>query len=121
MKETKLQGHLETKHIKYVDKNHSFFKSKELQVKQSRIDCFAIWGGVAYLHSKAIQASFAVAWKIVQVKAPHTAEENLIKPAAVEIARIMSSDVIRNNLAMVVPLSNNTVKRHIQEILVDVL
>ena len=115
LKEAKL-----TKHVKHVDENHSFFKSKKLQVKRSRNDCPAIWGGVAYSHCKAVLASFAVAWKIARAKAPNTAGENLIKPAAVEMAKIMCGDVVANNLAMV-PLPNNTAKRRIQEILVDVL
>ena len=39
--------------------------------------------------------------------------ENLIKPAAVKIARIMCGDVVANKLPMV-PLSKDTIKRRIQ-------
>ena len=63
----------------------------------------------AYSHSKAVRASFYVAWKNAKEKAPYTAEESLVKPAAVTVARIMGSDAVANELAMV-PLSNNTVK-----------
>ena len=80
-------------------------KEKEHQVKRSRIERPATWGGLAYSHNKAVRASFSVAWKIAQVNAPQTAVENLIKPAAVEIARIMCGDAVANELAMV-PLSN---------------
>ena len=38
--------------------------------------------------------------------APHTAGENLIKPAAVEMARILCDDAVANKLAMI-PLSND--------------
>ena len=120
LKEAKLRRHLESKHAKYVDKNRNFFKNKELHVKRSRIDRPATWGGVAYSHSKAVQASFAVAWKIARAKAAHTAGENLVKPAAVEMARIMCGDAVANKLAMI-PLSNNTIKRRIQEISADIL
>jgi len=41
-----------------------------------------------------VPASFTVAWENARAKAPHTAEESLVKPAAVKIARIMCSDVI---------------------------
>ena len=58
-------------------------------------------------------ASSFVSWKIVREKAPHTAGENLIKPVAVEMARILCGDAVPNNLAMV-PLSNDTVKWRIQ-------
>ena len=82
LKEAKLRRHFESKYVKYVDENHDFFNSKELQVKRSRIDCLAIRGGVAHSHSKAVQDFFAVAWKVARAKASHTAEENLAKSAA---------------------------------------
>ena len=53
-------------------------------------------------------------------KARHKAGENLIKPAAVEMAKILCSDAVADKLAMV-PLSNGTIKRRIQEISGDVL
>jgi len=56
-----------------------------------------------------VRASFYVARKNAKEKAPYTAEESLVKPAAVTVARIMGSDAVANELAMV-PLSNNTVK-----------
>ena len=61
-----------------------------------------------------------VSWKIVREKAPHTAGENLIKPVAVEMARILCGDAVPNNLAMV-PLSNDTIKWRIQKISEDAL
>ena len=63
---------------------------------------------------------FFVSWKIAREKVPHTAGENLINPKAVEMARILCGDAIANKLAMV-SLSNNTIKRRIQEISEDVL
>jgi len=45
-------------------------------------------------HSKAVRASFTIAWKNARAKAPHTAEESLVRPAAVKIARIMCSDAV---------------------------
>ena len=44
----------------------------------------------------------------------------MTKPAAVEMARILCNDAVTNKLAMV-PLSNDTMKRRIQEISEDVL
>ena len=75
---------------------------------------------VAYSHNKAVRASSFVSWKIVREKAPHTAGENLIKPAAVEMARILCGDAVANKL-VIVPLSNDTIKWRIQEISEDVL
>ena len=44
----------------------------------------------------------------------------MIKPAAVEMTRILCGDAVANKLAMV-PLSSDTIKRRIQEISEDVL
>jgi len=43
-------------------------------------------------HSKAVRASFTVSWENARAKAPRTAGESLVKPAAVKIARIMCSE-----------------------------
>jgi len=42
-----------------------------------------------YAHSKAARGSFTVAWKNARAKAPYTAEESLVTPAA---GKIMCSD-----------------------------
>ena len=80
---------------KFVNKILDVFKEKEHQVKRSRIDRPAAWGGVAYSHNKVVHAFF-VSWKIAQEKAPRTAGENLIKPAAVKTAWILCGDAVTN-------------------------
>ena len=62
-----------------------------------------------------MRAFFSVSWKIAQEKEPHTAGENLIKPAAVEMARILCGDAVANKSA------NDTIKWLIQELSEDVL
>ena len=120
LKETKLQRHLESKHKKYLDKDHAFFENKKQHVKRSRVDRPSIWGGVAYSHKDVVRASFSVAWKIARTKAPHTTAERLVKPAAVEMARTMCGEAVANKLAMI-PLSDNTMKRRIEELSGDIL
>ena len=101
LKETKLRRHLESNHGNFVNKSLEVFKEKEHQVKRSCIDRPTAWGGIIYSHGNAVRASFAVAWKIARAKAPHTAGENLIKPASVEMARIMCGDAVAKKLEMV--------------------
>ena len=91
LKEVKLHRHLEANHEKFVSKTLDVFIEK---IKRSCIDRLAAWGGVAYCHNKAVRASFFVSWKIAREKAPHTAGENLIKPAAVEMAWILCGDIV---------------------------
>jgi len=50
-------------------------------------------------NSKAVRASFSVAWKNARAKVPCTAGKNLFKPAAVKIARIMCSDAAAQGCA----------------------
>jgi len=38
--------------------------------------------------------AFSFAWKNARVKAPYTAGESLVKPAAVKIARVMCSNAV---------------------------
>ena len=99
LKETKLRLHPESNHGNFVNKSLEVFKEKEHQVKRSRIDRLTAWGGITYSHSHAVRASFAVAWKIACAKAPHTAGENLIKQASVEMARIMCGDAVANKMS----------------------
>ena len=77
-------------------------------------------GGVAYSHKDAVQAFFSVAWKIARAKAPHATGKRLVKPASVEVARIMCGKAGANKLAMV-PLSDNTIKQRIKELSVSIL
>ena len=120
MKEAKLRRHLEANHEKVVNKTLDVFKEKEHQVKRSRIDRPAAWGGVPYCHNTAVRASLFVSGKIAREKAPHTTGENLIKPAAVKMAGILCGDAVTNKLAMVA-LSHDTIKRRIQELSDNVL
>ena len=120
LKEGKLCRHLDSNHKKFVDKTLEVFKEKEHHEKRSRIDRPATWRRIAYSHNKAVRASFSVVLKIARAKTPHTARENLVKRAAVEIARIMCCNAVAIKLA-VVSLSNHTIKQPIQELPDDIL
>ena len=120
LKETKLRRHLQSNHGNFVNKSLEVFKEKEHQVKRSRIDRPTASGGIIYSHGHAVRASFAVAWKIARAKAPHTAGENLIKPASVEMARIMCGDAVANKFK-IVSLLNDTMKRRIKELSRNIL
>ncbi|CAK8681314.1 unnamed protein product [Clavelina lepadiformis] len=66
LKEAKLRRHLQANHEKFVNKPLDVFKEKEYQVKRSRFDHPAAWGGVVYSHNKAVRASFSAAWRIAR-------------------------------------------------------
>jgi len=50
----------------------------------------------------------------------YTAGESLVRTAAVKIAMIMCGDAVANKLGIFL-LSNHTIKRHIEELSVDIL
>ena len=59
---------------------------------------------------QATLTSCVVAWHIVLAKKPHSIGEKLIKPAAIDMLRIMCGDDIAKKLD-IVPLPNNTVQK----------
>ncbi|CAG9785192.1 unnamed protein product [Diatraea saccharalis] len=64
--------------------------------------------------------SFQVALKVAQCKKPHSIAEELIKPAAIAMARTVRGDEIAKKLEMV-PISNDTVKKRIDLMSLDIL
>ena len=110
LKTAKLRRHLETKHSNHATESLEYFKSKEFQIKRSRIDRPPALGGTAFSYEKATRASFVASWLIAKNKMPHTVGENLVKPVTIEMAQIMCGDTIANKFRMV-PLSNDTVRR----------
>jgi len=61
------------KFVKYVDESLELFKEKQYQVTWSRAYLPLTSGVTTNSHSKAVRASFSVAWKNSRAKAPHTA------------------------------------------------
>ena len=59
-------------------------------------------------------ASCVVAWHIARSKKAHAIGENLVKPAAIDMVRIMCGDEAKK--LDIVPLSNDTVRRCIASI-----
>jgi hypothetical protein len=64
-------------------------------------------------------APYKVAHRIAKCKTPHTIPEELILPAAADMANIMIGESV-GKLLPKVPLSNNTISRRMQHIAEDV-
>jgi len=69
----------------------------------------------AAIPSKALLSSYKVAWRIAKSKKSHTIAENLILPAAIDMVSIMIGDAAAKQL-QIMPLSDNTISRRIQDI-----
>ena len=114
LKKNKLKRHLETKHPQHVKKNRMFFQHRETELIRSRI---CLKTNPALLASKqATLASHVVSQRIGTEMKPHTIGERLanVKPAAIDIARLMCGDSVASKLQSV-SLSNDTIKSRIAD------
>ena len=117
LKKNKLKRHLETKHPQHVKKNRIFFQHCETELIRSRI-CSET--NPALLASKqATLASYVVSLRIGREMKPHTIGERLVKPAAIDMARLMCGDSVASKLQSV-SLSNDTIKSRIADLSLNI-
>ena len=116
MKPAKLKLHLLTKHPEYSDKSKEFFvrKVEEYIHQRSKLT------NLATTSERAQKASFLVAQQIAKCKKPHTIAQELILPAAVGMCEIMLGTEAANKLKSI-PLSDDTVKRRIDDLSDDIV
>lgn len=115
MKPSKLQRHLQQKHPTEATKSIDFFKRQESSVA-SQANTFK---QKFTLPDRALKASFLASLHIARGKKPHTIGENFLLPAVRDIVQeLFGRDA--GNQVDVVPLSNNTVSRRIDDMAEDV-
>lgn len=115
MKPSKLVRHLNTKHPNEKNKPVEFFerKLKALEHQKTAI------GQMSNLNEKALLASYRVAFRVAKAGKSHSIAENLILPAALDIAEIMFGKQEVEKLKSI-PLSDNTIQRRISNMASDV-
>ena len=77
--------HLEKVHPEHKDKNAEFFKRKEACVKHQRLDAS---GAFRQQFQALVEASYAPSLIIAKQNKPYTIGETLVKPCALEVARL---------------------------------
>lgn len=112
MKPSKLRRHLETKHQEYREKSKAFFKVKASLLEQSKKTMIKTATGTN--NESAVLASYQVSLLVAKSGKPHTIAEELILPCAKIMISAMLGDKASKELD-VVSLSNNTVKKRIDE------
>ncbi|GFT08205.1 protein FAM200B [Nephila pilipes] len=113
---SKLKQHLHSSHPSCANKDKQYFKRcLEQNKKQKKFMKSAVT-----VSEKAFEASYHVAKLIARQKKPHTVGETLIKPACMEIVRLMLGP---NEVKDVnkVSLSADTVKRCIHDMSSNIL
>lgn len=115
MKPSKLVRHLNTKHPNEKNKPVEFFerKLKALEHQKTAI------GQMPNLNEKVLLASYRIAFRVAKAGKPHSIAENLILPAALDIAEIMFGKEEVKKLKSI-PLSDNTIQRRISNMATDV-
>lgn len=111
----KLQRHLETVHSSLVGKPRDYFSRKLQEMREQKTH----FRKQATIPSKALLASYKVAYRIARSKKPHTIAEELVLPAALDMVSIMIGESAAKQLASV-PLSNNTISRRISDMSDDI-
>ncbi|CAM4646942.1 unnamed protein product [Lepidochelys kempii] len=110
MKPSRLARHLKTKHPEHEDKPLQFFQRclKSCDTQSSTLQNFT------KLNDKCLEASFEVSYLIAKDKKPHTIGETLVLPAVVKMDEIIHGKQYGDKLKCI-PLSANTVGRHIED------
>ena len=114
MRPCKLRRHLEVAHPKYVNDTMEIFERRAKLYEANTLGSH----GFQSLEKKKRQGSyqrFLVSLLIAQTKKSHT---DIIKVAAVKSTRLFFGDKAARKIDRI-PLSNNTIKRRIDEISID--
>ena len=111
----KLKRHLTSSHRQFESKSRSFFARKLNDMKRqvSTISKFT------QFPSKALLAFYQVAHRIAKCKKPHSIVEELVLPAAIDLATTMIGEGAAEKLKLVL-LSNDTVCRRIGDMALDI-
>ena len=117
MKASKLKDHLNRTHPLLLSKPREFFERQADINKIQRLD--APGKDCAYDSRDASHASYEVSWLIARNKKSHTIDEELIKPAAEVMTRLMCGGEQEKKLELI-PLSNDTITRRIKDMSIDI-
>lgn len=115
MRPGRLERHLNTNHAALKDKPTDFFVSKKSCLKRMKLDSS---GSFRMENEKAVEASYKIALLIAKDKKPHTIGESLIKPCLLTACSTVLGDDSYNKFAKIA-LSNDTVKRRIDDMAID--
>ena len=116
LRPSKLMLHLEKVHSEHKHKNAEFFKRKEACVKRQRLDAS---GAFRQQCQTLVEASYAASLIIAKQIKRYTIGGTLVKPCALEMARIVLGQESEKKLRQI-SLSNNTVQRQISDLADDI-
>ncbi|CAB3242569.1 unnamed protein product [Arctia plantaginis] len=116
MRPSRLERHLSTKHSALKDKPKEFFASKSASLKRMKLDST---GSFAQSSEKVLEASYELSLLIAKAKKSHTIGETLVKPCLLKATDIILGPETKQKFSQI-PLSDNTVKRRIDDMAEDI-
>ncbi|XP_034277935.1 zinc finger BED domain-containing protein 5-like isoform X1 [Pantherophis guttatus] len=117
MKPNKMKRHFDSKHPSFAGMDTNYFRSKADGLKKARLHT---GGKCDKQNVAAVEASYLVAHRIARAMKPHTIAEDLLLPTAKDIVRVMIGDEFVKKLSPI-SLSNDTVRRRIDDMSADIL
>jgi len=118
LKPSKLNEHF-TKQHGGVDAGYDFESLKSKRVRFDKSGTITTFGFISH-EKPLLQASYQVAYICAKKKKPHTIAEELVKPCALEMAKIMLGTEAQQKLQQI-PLSNDVIRTRISDISKDIL
>ncbi|XP_059097468.1 protein FAM200C-like [Tigriopus californicus] len=111
LKPSGLKEHLESKHKDHVGTSIEAFKLKRVRYDQkATLSSY----GFSAPRKPLLEASYKVSYMIAREKKPHTIGETLVKPCALEMAKIVLGEDAAKKLSQV-SVSNDTVHQRIKD------
>ncbi|XP_068223938.1 protein FAM200C-like [Palaemon carinicauda] len=116
LRPSKVSNHRDKVHPQRKDDNID-----ALSTKRARYDCEATLPKFGFWPEEkpALQSSYEVAYRIVKCKKPHTIAEKLIKPCTEKMVELMIGPEAKKKIQQV-SLSNDTIRRRIDDMAADV-
>ncbi len=111
MKPSKLKHHLQTTHPHYAEKDPDFSRRHKSSLGKQKLDAT---GAFQQKTSSVVEASYEVALEMTKQKKPHTIGETFIKPCTLKMVKSVLGDASERKIQQI-SLSNDTVKRRINE------
>lgn len=112
----RLERHLSTNHKALKEKPKEFFTAKLHELNRMKLDS----SGVIHQETwKLVEASYELSLLIAKAKKPHSVGETLVKPCLLRAANTVLGEESQRKLSKI-SLSDNTVKRRIDELAEDI-
>ena len=117
LKPSKLEAHLKKCHPVLQNKDRDFFERKAKCLKGIQ---FGAQGSREQQLLAAVESSYVVTYKVAKQQKCHTIAKTLIMPCAkAMVAKLCGEDQAKK--LSVVPLSNNTIRRRVDDMAEDIL